>query len=118
MVGYRFLSLNKRTGPAVQCWALEGNNTAILWARPEGKTWKRVIVDKVSFPEVPESVITLEGLGAGTWTLEAWDTWKGVVTSTKTIKVGINGKAKLPVPSFTKDLALKLTKLGQLRRED
>jgi hypothetical protein len=118
MAAYRFIGLQKRTGPALQAWALEGNNTVIVWARPEGRTWKRVIVDKTQFPPVQASVISLDGISAGDWRMEIWDTWKGSVASSSVLHVGINGKVHLPLPGFTKDIAVKLTKLGQAHREN
>ena len=117
MASYRFVNLQKRTGPALQAWALEGNSTVIVWARPEGRTWKRVIVEKRPFPPVQESLIRLDGLSAGDWRMEVWDTWKGHILSSTTLHVGINGKARLPVPVVTRDVALKLTKLVPARRD-
>jgi len=111
MAGYRFVDLNKRTGPPLQAWAIEGNSTVIVWARPEGRTWHRVIVDKTQFPPVQPSIISLEGLSAGDWRMEIWDTWRGQATSISTIHVGISGKVRMPIPVVVNDVAVKLTKL-------
>lgn len=111
MASYRFIGLQKRTGPPVQAWALAGNNTVIAWARPEGRTWKRVIVEKIKFSPVQASIISLDGMSAGDWRMEVWDTWNGTVVSTTVLHVGINGKIRLPFPGFSKDLALKLIKV-------
>ncbi len=78
MAGYRFVNLVKRTGPALQGWAIAGNNTVVMWVRPEGRTWRRVIVDKVPFPPVEPSMVSLDGLTSGDWRMEVWDTWKGL----------------------------------------
>jgi hypothetical protein len=117
MAGYRFVNLLKRTGPTLQGWALEGNQTVIAWFRAEGRTWKRVIVDKMKFPEVQPSIVTLDGLSAGDWKLEVWDTWKGQVLASSIQRVGIKGQVHMPLPPFTKDLAVKLTKVQPLRRD-
>ena len=117
MVGYRFVNLVKRTGPALQGWAIEGNNTVVMWVRPEGRTWRRVIVDKVPFPSVEPSQVSLDGLASGDWRMEVWDTWKGSPISTSVIHVGVNGKARLPIPVVVTDLAVKLMRVGSPRRD-
>lgn len=116
-VGYRFINALKRTGPAVQAWALAGNETVLIWARQEGRTWRRVIVDKTQFPPDVPALIKLEGLSAGEWKMEVWDTWKGAPTTSGVIHVGIDGKVRLPIPSVIGDLAVKLIKQGGSKRE-
>ena len=117
MTGYRFVDLVKRSGPPIQGWAIEGNNTVVAWLRPEGRTWRKVIVEKATFPPTVPSVLTLDGLAAGDWTMEIWDTWKGVVVSSQVIHVGLAGKAKLDIPEFERDLAVKLLRHGKRRKE-
>ncbi len=108
MCSYRFVNLVKRNGPAIQGWALEGNNTVIAWLRPEGRSWRRVIVDKIPFSSTVPCLVALEGLASGDWNYEIWDTWTGTVLSTKVVHVGLGGKIHLEVPSFARDLAIKL----------
>ncbi|MDR3689929.1 MAG: DUF5060 domain-containing protein [Fimbriimonas sp.] len=117
MVSYRFVDLLKRTGPAIQGWAVEGNTTAIVWLRPDGRTWHRAIIDKAVFPPTPECKVSLDGLASGDWAVEIWDTWKGIILSTETSHVSLAGTATVSVPSFAKDLAIKLTKVDKHRRE-
>jgi hypothetical protein len=112
MVGYRFLQAVKRTGPAVQGWAIAGNGNVLIWVRQEGRTWRRVIVDKMAFPPDLPPLIKLDGLSAGEWRMEIWDTWKGVPTSSSNVHVGIDGKVRLPIPVVVKDVAVKLIKVG------
>jgi hypothetical protein len=96
----------------VQAWALAGDNTVLLWARQEGRTWRRVIVDKTPFPPDLPGVVKFEGLAAGDWRMEVWDTWKGASTSITTVRVGIDGKVRLPIPVVVNDIAIKLTKVS------
>jgi len=44
--------------------------------------------------------------------MEVWDTWKGAQTASSLVHVGINGKARLPIPSVLTDVAVKLLKIG------
>ncbi len=116
MAGYRFVDLVKRVAPPIQGWAVEGNSSALVWLRAEGRTWRNVVVNKVKTPTTPPSFVTLVGLAAGDWKSEVWDTWKGTALSSHMIHVGLNGRARVDVRSFDKDLALKLTRIDSQRR--
>lgn len=112
MAGYRFINLIKRTGPPLQAWALVGNSKVLVWARPEGRTWRNIIVDKKQIPPVESSLLSLEGLSSGRWHVELWDTWRGTPSPGQDIHVGIDGRIRLQMPAMSKDLAVKLTKIG------
>jgi len=116
MVGYRFIDLVKRTGPALQGWAVAGDDTVMAWIRAEGHTWRKMIVDKVQIPSVPPSILGLEGLAAGDWTVQIWDTWKGMAVSTQAAKIGLNGRVKVLLPTISSDVAVKLTRAKPARR--
>ena len=116
MASYRFPGLMARTSPTIQGWCISGNTMALIWLRPEGRTWQRVIVNKQIPPSVPPSYAAFEGLASGDWLTEIWDTWKGEPISHQTIHVGLNGHVRIPVPSFTKDLAIKLLKVPSVKR--
>jgi len=111
MVNYRFPSLMARTAPAIQGWCITGNSTALIWLRPEGRTWQRVIMSKQTFPATSPSYASLEGLASGDWLAEVWNTWSGEVQSHQVLHIGINGHVRIPVPSFRNDIAVKLTKV-------
>lgn len=108
MATYRFAGLLSRTKPPIQGWAILGNDTVVGWFRPEGRTWSRVCALKEVIPPAPPTFVGLSGLPAGSWKVEYWDTWKGVVTSTRTIQVGVTGKARVPLPKIETDLAIKM----------
>lgn len=111
MAGYRFVNLIRRSGPPLQAWALTGNNTALLWARPEGRTWRNVIVEKKQIPPTPLSVATFGGLSAGDWKMQVWDTWTGIPGPARLIHVGISGKVRLTLPTVSKDIAVRLDRV-------
>ncbi len=117
MVSYRFVNLLTRSGPALQGWGIEGNNTSLLWVRPEGRTWRKIVVDKLTIPPVAASFVLMDGLSAGDWKTEIWDTWTGSVISTTTTHVGISGKVRLSIPVVAKDLAVKLIKMNHAEQK-
>lgn len=112
LVSYSFSGLVPRHAP-LNAWAIEGDNTVIAWLRASGRSWFRVAAMKQKVPPAPPTVLGLTGLAAGSWKAEIWDTWKGVVTSSSIIPVGLSGKIRIPLPAIEKDVAVKLTKLGK-----
>ncbi|AIE84451.1 DUF5060 domain-containing protein [Fimbriimonas ginsengisoli] len=110
MASYRFVALTPRSKPPIDGWCIVGNDTVLAWFRPEGRTWQRLAVMKEKLPPVPPTMIGLAGLASGTWTVEYWDTWKGIVLSTRTVTVPRTGKVRVPLPGFDGDLAVKMRK--------
>ncbi|HWD41062.1 MAG TPA: DUF5060 domain-containing protein [Fimbriimonas sp.] len=110
--GYRFVGVVSRVGPALNLWALAGNDIALAWLNHIGRNWQAVVVQKRTFAPVPPSVLTLTGLAQGTWRAELWDTWTGKIVGTQAVSVGLDGNARVRLPSITVDLAVKLSKGG------
>jgi len=111
MATYRFAELVTRSSPNIQGWAVVGNDTVLGWFRPIGRTWSRVCALKEAVPPVPPTYLDLAGLDAGAWIVEYWNTWKGEVTSSRQVIVGNSGKARVPLPGFSTDLAIKMRKV-------
>jgi len=108
---YRFAAAVPRTAPPIDGWGVVGNRTALVWARVQGRDWRRLAVFKDQIPAAPETIMGMAGLAAGRWKMEVWDTWRGVVTKQAIIGVPIRGKVRIPVPKIETDIAIKLTRL-------
>lgn len=108
--GIRFKDALVRQNPPVVSWATVGNTVALAWMRVEDRSWRRLIVLKEQIPPAPPTTFTLGGLASGSWKVELWDTWKGEVVRTESVKVGIDGNLKLNLPQIDTDLALKAVK--------
>ena len=107
---YRFKNLITSSRPPLAIWASLGNNTALIWAKVQGRTWRRVIAKKDVPSPVPPTVIGLEGLASGAWNAEIWDTRTGIVVATRRLTVSRDGHARFDIPSVDKDVAIKLTR--------
>lgn len=94
--------------PPVNAWVIVGNDIVLGWVRIEGRTWPRVAVLKRPPEGTPPFVMRVNGLASGSWGVEFWDTWKGSVISRGTVRVGLNGIARISVPSVETDMAIKL----------
>lgn len=109
MASYRLLGA--RSGgdrPPLNGWAIVGNRTALGWVRVEGRTWPRVALFKRPPTASPPSVMRLNGLASGTYSVVLWDTWKGALEKNLSIKVGLDGVARIPLPAIDDDLGVKL----------
>ena len=94
--------------PGSNVWSLAGNDVAIAWLQQKGRNWHTVIENHQQFDPLPPSVAVLNDLASGVWTAEVWNTWTGKVISSTSVTVGLDGKAKVNLPQFSEDLAIKL----------
>ena len=111
-VAYRLVGVVPRTTPALNAWAVVGDETALAWVRLSGRTWRAVAEQKRTIEPVSPSIMRLRGLQSGTWRAEVWDTYAGVPMTTVKIKIGIDGLARVELPRIEKDVAVKLVREG------
>ncbi len=81
---------------------------AWVWVHDRQSDWWGPMED---IAPVENAVVTLSALGgeAGTvWTAEVWDTWAGAATGTIEAEADVDS-VTLTLPSFSRDLALKLS---------
>ena len=111
MCSYRFKNVVLAGRPNVSVWASLGNNTVLVWARAQGRSWKNLVVRKQTPPPVPATVLGLDGLASGDWHAEIWNTWTGEIIAQRQCLVRNDGHARIDLPGFEKDIAIKLTRL-------
>ena len=112
MSAFRFERAVECMRPPVLAWAVAGKTTAVAWVRGEERTWVRVCALKEKLAPAPPSVLLLPGIGAGEWQAELWDTWSGHVLQSQRVSVPASGDARLSLPGFEKDLAVKFRRLN------
>jgi hypothetical protein len=106
-VGYRFKGIVPKSTPPLTAWVLGGNDTAIGWVCQAGRNWRDMVVKEIP-PAVPPTVLEMAGLARGVWKAELWDTWTGRVMETETVRVGLDGSARVRLPLIGSDIALKM----------
>jgi hypothetical protein len=86
---------------------LHGNALTILWIENKAHTWWNVVHDE-PIPAMEGESIQVEGFPAGRYTVEYWDSWKGVPTAKKQVQSADN-RLTIAVPRLERDIALKIT---------
>ncbi len=109
-VSYRFKDAVKLTKPALDVWALNGRDYSLIWMRPTGRSWRAVIEEKRTFPKTIPAMLGLKGLAPGRWEVQYWNTWTGDIFKRANVSVSANGAVRIPVPSFEKDLAIRVNR--------
>ncbi|MEN6345701.1 MAG: DUF5060 domain-containing protein [Armatimonadia bacterium] len=92
----------------LQCLGMRTADYALLWLHDPESTWYNDKLGKVPQP-IDGATTTLLGLADGNYQVEWWDTRKGEVSATNPA-VSAEGKLSLTVPTFTRDVAAKVTR--------
>lgn len=108
MVSYKLRNAIEVTKPDILYWGLTGKTTVLGWIRHAQRTWQRVCAKKETFEKVPPTVILLNGLNAGRWRAEIWDTWNGNILQTTELNVQPRTQTRLTLPAFEHDIAFKI----------
>jgi hypothetical protein len=93
--------------PEVRGWGVVGDRGGVLWAQDfalEGHTMEEIRADQTVRAAVS---LTIQPLAAGQWVLTPYDTWQGAWLEPFRVDCP-GGPCSLPIPEFTRDLALKL----------
>jgi hypothetical protein len=89
--------------PEARALGLVGESRALVWVYDQGSSF---IADNLS-DSLNDVTLIIESLSQGIYSIEYWDTMEGSVISTGEAEV-INGQLTLNLPSFHRDLALKI----------
>lgn len=99
----------KDAAPAPRVFAVQGGGDIVVWVQDRNHTYAG-IVDGYQPVKIDDARLVFEELEAGTYEALWWDTWEGVMLQTETVT--LDAGESLAVPSFTRDIALRLRKLG------
>ena len=91
----------------VRGWAVVGERGGVLWAQDfalEGHTIDEIRADQTLLTGV---TMTLDPIPAGDWVITPYDTWQGVWLDPHQVECP-GGPCPLPLPEFTRDVALAL----------
>jgi hypothetical protein len=88
---------------------LKGKAFACLWIQNPQATWWKMVVEKTMPAETAGESIEIDGLDAGSYQVEWWDTYGGKVLKKETAAAP-GGRLTLAVPAFARDIACKVRK--------
>ncbi len=89
---------------------LQGDACAFLWVSDPQATWWKIAHDGAKPAEISGATLTIQGLAAGDYQVEWWNTWDGKPVATDKAKASGGGLA-LKAPAFTRDVACKVTRM-------
>jgi hypothetical protein len=92
--------------PGLTVYAVTHAGQAALWAQNPNHNWKSVF-EKQPVQPVLGATVTLQGLPAGRYSVEWWDTWQGGVTNRETAEGTADG-LPLRLPKLDTDLAARI----------
>lgn len=95
------------SGPPLRAYGLVGSSRALVWVQNRHYRYDRPAGDKTPSPTVEGARLVLS-LTSGVWTVEFWDTQKGIVTATQKLTVDADGRVEIALPSIIWDAALRL----------
>lgn len=108
----------KTSNPKLRVLGQKDNRgiAAHFWVQHKDHTWWNVVQKANIAPQ--SGRITLSGLAPGSFTLEKWDTYRGVIEATTQVEVDHTGQFTLQVNSLRTDTAYKLYNDGVVSNPD
>lgn len=105
-VSYELTGYKIDPAPNLRVLGIGDDSAALLWIQNKDNTWYRRSLGKEP-REVAPTRLTFTGLRDGSYTVEWWDTDRGVITATQPVRV-VNGKITLNVLAVKTDVACKV----------
>ncbi len=93
-------------GDNLRAVGLRGDAVSILWLQNTAHTWWNV-VNETPIPPVAPGEVRIDGFPAGSYRVEYWNTYTGVIESTTTA-VAAGGSLRVPTPLIATDIAVKI----------
>ncbi|MCP4642035.1 MAG: cellulase family glycosylhydrolase [bacterium] len=99
--------------PAVRVLGVTGDSVCLAWIHNRQYTWRNMIRDDFEPTAIEGIELTIQGLEAGQWNVQVWDTHRGAVASESTSGTDASGDLTIGLPPFQWDIALRLEKLPE-----
>lgn len=84
-----------------------GKARAYLWIANTQATWWNQVIDKKQPATIEGATIEIANLRPGDYRLEWWDTYEGKIIRRERASMN-EGSLRIPVPSFSRDIACKI----------
>jgi len=112
IIKYNFEKCGINSYNAIKVLGFQQHHTIFLWLRNENYSWKQVRYNGMPAPN-PQIMLQIPIRGRGAYTIEWWDTYKGIIIRKEIIEVEPNHQLKFKVPAITNDIACKITENRQ-----
>lgn len=99
----------KDAAPAARAFAIQGGGDIVVWVQDRNHTYAG-IVDGYKPMTIEGTRLVFEGIEPGKYEALWWNTWEGVMLKTETVT--LDAEASLVVPSFARDIAVRLRRVG------
>jgi len=90
----------------------QGSDRAYIWVFNRQATWWNCVIEKQTPPQITEATIEFPGLESGNYRVEWWHTQQGKTIAKKQISL-TQGPLRVPVPTFSDDIACKIKRQGK-----
>jgi hypothetical protein len=96
--------------PEVRAWGLAGNDGGLFWVQDfilEGSP-----IDEVRSEMPLRNIVqvNVQGLAAGSYTIQPYDTWQGVYIDEVSVECADGEACVIGLPDFTSDMAFKIVR--------
>ena len=87
----------------------QASDRAYFWLFNPKAAWSNIVIEKNQPTEIKDATISVPALQPGTYTVEWWNTHEGRVIQKQQVSLS-TGTLKIPVPTFTRDIACKISR--------
>ena len=92
----------------VRAWGVAGNEGGLFWVQDFSLAGQPIDEVRSSMPLRSEVQVNLQGLAAGSYTIQPYDTWQGVYVDELNIECAEGEACTVDLPGFTSDMAFKI----------
>jgi len=92
----------------VRAWGLAGNEGGLFWAQDFSLEGKSIDEVRSSMPVRTGVQVEVQGMAAGSYTIQPYDTWQGVYLDEFDLECKDGESCIIPLPEFTSDMAFKI----------
>lgn len=94
----------------VRGWGLAGNDGGIFWVQDFSLEGNPIDEVRSSMPLRSSVQVNVQGLAAGSYTIQPYDTWQGVYLDDFDVECADGEMCVIAMPDFTSDMAFKIVR--------
>ena len=95
----------------VRAWGLAGNEGGLFWVQDFSLEGKSIDEVRSSMPLRSGVQVNVQGLAAGSYSIQPYDTWQGVYFDEMRVECTEGEVCSIALPDFTSDMAFKIVRI-------